>query len=46
MERVERSIACDKMCDICDGELELSEGKVGLQGMTDHGKAAVDIPNT
>lgn len=36
--RVERSIACDKM--------ELSEGNVGLQGMTDYGKATVDIPNT
>ena len=43
---MERSIDCDKMCDICDGELELSEGKLGLLGMTDYGKAAVDIPNT
>ena len=46
VERVERSIACDKMCDICDGELELSESNVGLLGMTDYGKATVDIPNT
>ena len=43
LESMERTIACDKMCDICDGEMDLSQ--VGLLDVTDYGKAAVDILN-
>ena len=41
LESMERTVSCDKMCDICDGELDLSE--VDLLDVTDYAKAAVDI---
>merc|ERR1712227_40057 len=41
LESMERTIACHGMCDVCDGELDLSQ--VDLVDVTDYSRAAVEI---
>ena len=43
LESMERTVACHQMCDVCDGELNLTE--VDLLDVTDYCRAAVDILN-
>jgi len=41
LESMERDLSCDGMCDVCAGELDLSQ--LDLVDVTDYSRAAVDI---